>query len=104
MTKIGNTKVTDGLSAPTPYQMGSCMEQTVIQQIEEAMPGLKLLEDCKSYKPGFGFTCKAKDVGLDAYVECLEKDSCRCPFSVSYAQAYYCTCPARIYIAKELEK
>ncbi|MEE9402606.1 MAG: hypothetical protein V3V47_05335 [Desulfobacteria bacterium] len=80
------------------------MEQAFIRQIEEAMPGLKLLQDCKAYKPGFGFICKAKDVGLDSYVECLEKDSCRCPFSVSYAHAYYCICPARIYIAKELEK
>jgi len=80
------------------------MEQTVIQQIEKAMPGLKLLEDCKSYKPGFGFTCKAKDIGLDSYVECLEEDSHRCPFSMSYADAYYCTSPARVYVAKAVKK
>lgn len=78
------------------------MEQVVIRQIEAAMPGLRQLEGCKSYKPGYGFTCKARDVGLDSYIECLEKDSCRCPFSVYYARTYYCSCPARIYVAKEM--
>jgi hypothetical protein len=78
------------------------MEQAYIQQIEEAMPGLKLLGHCKFYKPGFGFICKAKDIGLDSYVECLEKDSYRCPFSVSYAYSCYCSCPARVCTTKEL--
>jgi hypothetical protein len=76
------------------------MEQAYAQQIEEAMPGLKLLDHCKFYKPGVGFTCNATDVGLDSYLECLEEDSCRCPFSVAYAYSYYCSCPARVYMAK----
>jgi hypothetical protein len=80
------------------------MEKALIEKIEAVMPGLKQLEDCKCYKAGFGFTCKAKDVGLDSYIECLEKDSCRCPFSLSYGRSYYCSCPARVHIAKHLKK
>jgi hypothetical protein len=76
------------------------MEKAFIHQIEEAMPGLELLVECKRYKPGFGFTCEAEDVGLDSYVKCLEWDSKNCPSSFRYGRTYYCTSPARIYIAK----
>jgi hypothetical protein len=63
----------------------------------------RLYKDCKWFKPGLGFSCKAKDIGLKSFVQCLEKDSFICPFSVSYAYTYYCNCPARIYMIKELE-
>ena len=69
-----------------------------------ASDGLKLLIESERYKPGIGFSCKAKDVGLDTYAECLEEDSHRCPFSMSYADAYYCTSPARVYVAKAVKK
>ncbi|UCD88191.1 MAG: hypothetical protein JSV01_10775 [Desulfobacterales bacterium] len=75
-----------------------------MQDIANALHGLKLLIESERYQPGAGFTCKAKDIGLDCYAECLEKDSNSCPFSVPYGRAYYCTSPARVYIAKELEK
>jgi hypothetical protein len=76
------------------------MEKAFIHQIEETIPDLNLLVECKRYKPGIGVSCKARDVGLDSYVKCLEKDSNSCPFSFSYGRSYYCTSPARIYIAK----
>ncbi len=80
------------------------MGRALIQQTVENMAGQKLLAECKRFKPGVGFTCKAKDIGLDSYVECLEKDSYRCPFSVRYSRSYYCKSPARVYAAKEQEK
>jgi hypothetical protein len=79
------------------------MKQPYTHRIE-AMPGMELLKDCECYKPRLGFTCKAKDVGLDSYVECMETYSCTCPFSVSYAHSYFCKSPARVYIAKKSEK
>jgi hypothetical protein len=80
------------------------MEEVFIQQIVSAMPGQKLLEDCKGFKPGVGFTCKARDIGLQSYVKCLDRDSNWCPFSVSFGYSYYCKSPARVYIAKESNK
>jgi hypothetical protein len=80
------------------------MGKELIQQFFlEDMPGQKLLAECKRYEPGVGFTCKAKDVGLDSYVECLEKDSPWCPFSVSHGYSYYCKSPARVYFAKKVK-
>jgi hypothetical protein len=80
------------------------MGKALIQQTVETMPGLRLLAECKRFKPGIGFTCKAKDIGLDSFVQCLEKDARWCPFSVSYAYSYFCKSPARVYAVKELEK
>jgi hypothetical protein len=67
---------------------------------EGSQDGLTLPKDFKWFKPGLGFTCKAKDIGLDSYVECLETNSC--PFSVRFGYGYYCKCPARVRAAKEI--
>lgn len=80
------------------------MEHAHMQEAERLINGLKLAEDCKGYIPGFGVSCKARDIGLKSYVKCLEKDSCRCPFSVSYAHSHYCTCSVRIHMTKKLKK
>lgn len=77
-------------------------KETDIQRLERAMSGPRLLEDCRYFKPGVGFKCKARDVGLDSYVECLEIDSYTCPFSLSYTYTFYCLCRARVLITKAL--
>lgn len=74
--------------------------KSLVNQTEETVPGIDLLVACKRYKPGIGVSCKARDVGLDSYVQCLEKDSNICPFSMSYADTYYCASSARVYFAK----
>jgi hypothetical protein len=78
-------------------------QEADLQRLEEAMHSPRLIEDCKWFKPGIGFSCKASDIGLDYYVECLEKQSHMCPFSLSYAYSYYCSCRARVFIAKQLK-
>jgi hypothetical protein len=90
---------------------GFQMEQTYIWQKQEAdlhriekATGPRLLEECRYFKPGVGFQCKVRDVGLYSYVECLEIDSRTCPFSLFYAYTNYCSCRARVLIAKALEK
>jgi len=86
------------------YKRGSQMEQAHLKEIEKIIYGLRLPKNSEYYEPGVGFSCKAKDIGLDAYVECLEMYSSTCPFSLSYGCSSYCKCPSRIYIAKELKK
>jgi hypothetical protein len=82
------------------------MEQTYVEirDLITGLAGLKVLIDNKRYKPGVGFSCKAKDVGLNCYAECLEIDANSCPFSFSYGSGYYCTSPVRTFIAKGLKK
>jgi hypothetical protein len=66
---------------------------------ENCLDGLTLPKDFKWFKPGLGFTCKAKDIGLESFVECLEMDSC--PFSIPFGYTHYCKCPARVHEAKK---
>jgi hypothetical protein len=80
------------------------MEKAFTQQVLQDLPGLTLLSECQCYKPGVGFTCKAMDIGLESFVQCLEKSSRWCPFSVPCADSRFCKCPARVYCVKELEK
>ena len=74
------------------------------QLTEEIINELELPEGCTCYKPGFGVQCKAKDIGVESFAKCLEKDPYACKFSVSFGYSYYCTCPVRVYLAKELKK
>ena len=79
------------------------MESFQIQQTREAIAAIELLAECERYEPEVGFTCKTKAVEHDSFVECLEKRSQACPFSVPCGRAHYCTSPARIYAAKKLK-
>ncbi len=78
------------------------MVKTHIQRMKESLAGQKLLAECERYKPGVGFICKAKDIGLDSFVMCLEQNSHSCVFSIRYAHSYFCKSPARVLAAKEL--
>jgi hypothetical protein len=70
----------------------------------ETLPGERPVRDWEYDKAEREFRCKAKDVGLDSYVECLEECSHMCPFSVRYAHSHYCKNLARVFAAKQLGK
>ncbi|MHA2428698.1 MAG: hypothetical protein ACXADB_11810 [Candidatus Hermodarchaeia archaeon] len=76
------------------------MEQEHVQRIQD------LIKDCprdrKVSKLGFEIPCKAKYIGLESHFECLEKDF-TCRFSLSFGYDYFCICPVRVTIAKELK-
>ena len=80
------------------------MEQDIKKEVEEIISGLQCPKDFECYKSGFENLCKAKDIGLKNYLECLEEDPTSCTFSLSMSGLYYCECPLRIYIAKKLKK
>lgn len=60
--------------------------------------------DCpKSYKcvqGCFDRLCKARDCGLDDYVECLEENSHLCEFSLSFGYSKFCKCKLRVCLSK----
>jgi hypothetical protein len=78
------------------------MDQEHKLEVEKVISGQKVPEDCKCYRPGFGVTCRAKDVGLESHLECLEEHPFECTFSVGFGRFFFCRCPLRIYIAKKL--
>ena len=78
------------------------MKQAHMQQIEEHTKCCP--EGCKCHNGGIDSFCKAEDVGLETFVECLEEEAFNCASSVSFADSYYCKCLLRVYIAKKLKK
>jgi hypothetical protein len=77
------------------------MKQEYVQRMEE------LLKDCpkglKISKSEVGIPCKTKDMGLESFFECLEKNPYTCRYHLHFGDSFLCRCPVRISIAKELQ-
>jgi hypothetical protein len=80
------------------------LQQDIQREIEEIMEGLKCPKDFICYKSGFRVLCKAKDVGLESFIACLASNPYACKFPILYGGAFFCQCPLRIWIAKNLRK
>jgi len=80
------------------------MGQDYKQEIEEIIGRMDCPKHFKCYTSGLKILCKAKDIGLESHLDCLEERPLECPFSVSFGGSYYCSCPLRVYIAKKLKK
>ena len=59
---------------------------------------------CKCHGRGLEKLCKARDIGLETFVECLEDDPFGCSHAICYGTMFYCSCPPRVEIAKRFEK
>jgi hypothetical protein len=80
------------------------VEQDHEKKLKELIGDLVCPKDFKCCTEGLENLCKARDVGLETVVECLEEDPYVCPFSMSLGGMYYCKCPVRVYITKKLKK
>jgi hypothetical protein len=88
--------VIKALIQPVADKLGAHM-----QKVRKAINGLVLPKNFKWFKPGIGFTCKARDIGLGSFAQCLEKSSFMCPFSVSFDNLYFCKCVPRVFMASD---
>ena len=80
------------------------MDEDQKREIEEIINQFKCPKDFKCYKSHFEALCKAKDIGLETFLECMEVHPQKCPFSVAFGYSHFCKCPLRVYIAKKLKK
>ena len=74
------------------------------KRIEEMTGNIECPKNFKCVESGFENLCKAKDFGLDDYLECLEEDPHKCKFALPFGNGYFCQCPLRVYLAKKLKK
>jgi hypothetical protein len=72
------------------------------REIEEIIIHLKCPKDVTCKKSGFKVLCKARDIGVQSFLLCLEESPPKCKFSLALEGAYICECPVRIYVAKKL--
>jgi len=68
------------------------------------MDELNCSKNFKCAEQGFENLCKAKDLGLQDLLECLEGDQLSCTFALPFGESHFCSCPLRAYIAKKLKK
>ncbi len=80
------------------------MEAKHETQIEKIMGAMTCPKNFECYKTGFEKLCKLTDIGVEGFIKCLEVEPEKCWLSASSGQSYFCQCPLRIYIAKNLSK
>jgi len=78
------------------------MDEEIRQKIEEIVGQMKCPKDFECTKNGFERICKARDFGLDKYLECLEDNPQQCKFTLSFGYTYFCLCPLRVFIEKKI--
>jgi len=80
------------------------LEKTIEDKVEELMSEFTCPKGFQCYQSGFKNLCKAKDIGLESFVACLMSDPLECKFSLLFGGVFFCTCPIRIYLAKNFKK
>lgn len=48
--------------------------------------------------------CGAMDIGMETYLQCLDRNPMDCSFSIAFADTFFCRCPLRIYLKKNINK
>jgi len=78
------------------------MEETYVRRMEQLIGSFP--EGSKCHEQDVENLCKARDIGMESFVLCLEKKPSECISAVFFAHSWYCSCPPRVHIAKELKK
>jgi hypothetical protein len=80
------------------------MDEKTKKELKEIIGEMECPKGFQCYQSGLKVLCKAKDIGLETYLECMEVYPQKCPFSVAFGYSHFCKCPLRVYIAKKLKK
>lgn len=80
------------------------MGEELRKQIEEIAEGMDCAKDFECCEGSFANVCRAKDIGIDSFLECLEKNPQMCEFAMPFGNTFFCKCPVRIAIAGKLKK
>jgi hypothetical protein len=80
------------------------MKEEVTARIQSLIDSMSCPKDFKCAEGGFETLCKAKDVGLKRHLVCLDDDPEACLFAMPMDDTYFCQCPLRVYIAKNLSR
>ena len=74
------------------------------KEIGSIIGEMKCPKDFRCYKSGFKELCKARDFGIENYLECLEEKPEECSFAMPFGILYVCKCPLRFYLAKNYKR
>lgn len=74
------------------------MDDDIRKEIEAIIGGMECPKDFQCYRSGLKVLCKARDFGIENYLECLETEPQGCCFSISFGDMRFCKCPLRYYL------
>jgi len=80
------------------------VQDDIKREIEAIIGGMECPKDFLCYRSGLKVLCKAREFGIEDYLECLEDGPEDCHFSISFGDMYFCKCPLRYYLASNLNK
>lgn len=73
-------------------------------KIKEIIGQIRCPKGFRCIAPDTDRLCPAMDIGMETYLQCLDKKQKDCPFSAHFASAVYCKCPLRIYLKKNFHE
>ena len=76
------------------------MEQEHEDQIAHIMTKMSCSKGFECIELESEEICKAKDFGIESFVQCLEENPQMCKFSFLFSDLYLCQCPLRVYFIK----
>lgn len=80
------------------------VEKEIAERIQKIIGKMKCPKEFACVESGFALLCKAKDIGDKNFLDCLDPEPKKCVFAVSFESTFYCQCPLRKYIKKNLHK
>ena len=80
------------------------MDDSDLREIKKLMKEIDCPKNFICMKDGYKNLCKAEDLGLDEFLECMQEDSSSCPYSFRFGSNFFCKCGVRFYLARKLEK
>jgi hypothetical protein len=72
-----------------------------LEKIEEIKKNIECPKGFRCLKLNVEDLCRARDLGMDNYLECNDKTGVLCAFSISFGDSLFCKCPMRVYIKKK---
>ena len=78
------------------------MDEEKLKQIKFVLEKSTCPSDCKCYNIKPDQICKARTMGVNNLLECLEDEPDDCTFSITFGGSYFCKCQTRIDLAKLL--
>jgi len=91
------------MKAANPNTFSNLRDATPLSEIQDIMANIHCPKDFTCVDLGSGDLCRAMDIGMKKCVQCLDDNFSNCTFSVSFKDIHYCTCPLRVYLAKNLK-
>jgi len=80
------------------------MERNLKQELKYFVSERECPKGFRCLEKGIKDFCRTKKVAIEDFLICLEENSEKCKYVVSFGIFHFCQCPERYYIKNKLDK